>query len=155
MTTATTTTSAEQVDTWLTVCGATRPDIAQMLSERLEQRRMSGTFSLDFQRGVEDASFAAVKSGAFQTSPRRSEMLRKLCQIYGVEFKPHEISSHRKVIGPVIVGVKKFLFRVIKPLVGPAIEQQRNFNAAVTYLLIDLCNEAPSSNAAKSDITER
>jgi len=125
---------------WLTVCGAKNTELEDLLSERLTQRRNAGFFSLDNQKGVEQASFVAVK-GAFSTSPERSELLRKLCQIYAVDIKPLDISSHRKFIGPFIVAVKKVLFRVVRPLIGPALVQQRNFNAAAIYLLTDLCNE--------------
>jgi hypothetical protein len=87
----------------------------------------------------------STASGEFVTSPDRLARLRRLCQIYGVRIRPETITSHRKIIGPVIVAVKKVLFRVVEGLLGKTIKHQRDFNAEVVALLTDLCNEAGAS----------
>jgi hypothetical protein len=65
-----------------------------------------------------------------------------LCQIYSVDIKEREISSHRRFVGPCIVAVKKVLFKIVKVLLGPTFKHQRDFNAVTVSLLIDLCNES-------------
>jgi hypothetical protein len=83
----------------------------------------------------------AIAPQSFTTSPERLEMLRSLCQIYSAGIRAANITSHRPVIGPLIVFVKKILFRSVAALLGPSFERQREFNAGVIRLLGDLCNE--------------
>jgi hypothetical protein len=123
------------------VCGKIEPELAIELARRVDNRRQSGKFSRDDQRYIEKMSLA-VSKGNFYTSTERAEMLRRLCQCYAVDVKIRDISSHRPVVGPVIVFVKKVLFQIMKVLLGPAFRQQRDFNAGVIYLLTDLCNDA-------------
>ncbi len=82
-----------------------------------------------------------ISKGAFVVSPERLELLRGLCHLYSAGIRAEKITSHRKVIGPVIVFVKKALFRVLSALLGPSFQFQRDFNAGVIRLLGDLCNE--------------
>jgi len=65
-----------------------------------------------------------------------------LCQIYSAGVRSEKITSHRPVIGPLIVFVKRALFPVVSTLLGPSFRFQREFNAGVIRLLGDLCNEA-------------
>lgn len=126
---------------WFSVCGDPSERLAKELSDRVASRRAKGDFSIDNQKYVEKVSLSATR-GAFSATAERIELLRKLCAIYAVDFKPQSITSHRPVIGKTIVFCKKALFQIVRPLIAPALRQQRDFNASVIYLLTDLCNES-------------
>jgi hypothetical protein len=74
-------------------------------------------------------------------SPERLEKLRRLCQLWEVDIRLGEITSHRKIIGPVIVAVKKVMFPIIRFMLKDLIREQRDFNSAAIRLFADLCNE--------------
>ena len=128
--------SQASIGEWLTVCGEANSELAGILSEKVAALRREGAFTESDQM-----SYSVTKSG-FATSPERMELLRRLCQIYSIDVRPAQPTSHRKVIGPVIVAVKKIIFPVIKALLGPTFKHQKDFNAVVVMLLTDLCNEA-------------
>jgi hypothetical protein len=83
----------------------------------------------------------AIAAGDFSVTPERLELLRGLCHLYSAGIRSEKITSHRPIVGPVIVFVKKAIFRVVSGLLGPSFRYQRDFNAGVIRLLGDLCNE--------------
>ena len=126
---------------WLTVSGRVDSPLAIRVSQAAALWEAEGKMPGDERARVSALSMALAK-GSFVASPERLELLRGLCQIYSAGIRAEKISSHRKVIGPVIVFVKKLLFRVISNLLGPSFSFQRDFNAGVIRLLGSLCNEA-------------
>ncbi len=78
------------------------------------------------------------------------EKLRRLCQLWEVDIRVSEITSHRKYIGPVVVKVKKMLFPIIRFFMKDLIREQRDFNAASIELLAELCNQT-SEKIKKGD----
>ena len=66
------------------------------------------------------------------------EKLRTLCKFWDVDPTVGQISSHRKYIGPLIVKAKMALFSVLRVLLKPSYEKQRNFNAQVIELLTEI-----------------
>ena len=84
--------------------------------------------------------------GSLKLSKKRLEKLRRLCQLWEVNLKPAEITSHRKVIGPLIVAVKKLVYPILKVLLKETIKQQRDFNAAAVALIADLANESENQS---------
>jgi hypothetical protein len=47
-----------------------------------------------------------------------------------------KITSHRKIVGPLIVGFKKMASRILLPFITPFFERQKQFNkGVVNYLL--------------------
>ena len=83
--------------------------------------------------------------GVLQVSNDQLEKLRRLCQVWDVDIRPGEITSHRPIIGRVIVAGKKLLFPVIRALLKNYLSQQREFNAAAISLLADLCSRNSAS----------
>ena len=83
--------------------------------------------------------------------PMKLEKLRRLCQLWEVDIRVGEITSHRKIIGPIIVQVKKILFPIIRFILKDLIREQRDFNAASIQLFAELCNEHTAGKAAKND----
>jgi hypothetical protein len=126
---------------WISVGGKFDHELATSIDSRIEALRDRGLWSLDEEAHVSSVSLS-TSEGEFRTTPEKLEKLRRLCQIYSVRIRPEAITSHRRFIGPVIVAVKKVLFRVVEGLLGKTIKHQRDFNAEVVSLLTDLCNDA-------------
>jgi hypothetical protein len=132
---------------WVSVGNVSDLELAGQLASRVEARRAAGEFTPDNQRYIELLSRDVIKGGS-RISARHSELLRRLCGLHQVTMQLHQVTSHRKYTGPIIVALKKILYRVVKPLMDPMLQQQREFNATAVYLLADLANEA---GAAQGD----
>jgi hypothetical protein len=125
---------------WLSVEGLADLNLEQSLSSAVLSWVESGAMPPNEPERVGRVS-TAIASEKFTTSSARLEMLRSLCQIYSAGIRSAKITSHRPLIGPIIVFAKKILFRSVAALLGPSFERQREFNAGVIRLLGDLCNE--------------
>ncbi len=125
---------------WFTVAASEDAALAARLTASVRGWVESGAMPANEPARVAGVS-TAITTGAFSTSRERLELLRELCQIYSRGIQSEKITSHRPVIGPVIVAAKKILFRIVSALLGPTFRFQRDFNARVIRLLGDLCNE--------------
>ena len=134
------TTASNGESSWVTVCGASDADLAHSLNEKVASLRAAGKFSEADQLHIKGLSFSVTREG-FAASPERVELLRRLCQVYSADIRPPAPTSHRKIIGPFIVFGKKMLQPVVNAVLGPALRNQREFNASVISLLTDLSNE--------------
>jgi hypothetical protein len=146
MTTSETSTSAASASSWILKSGEVDATLAELLEARVDAQRRAGLYTERDEQHVKGIELTTSRRD-FVTSPERLERLRRLCQIYSINLRPEEISSHRKFIGPVIVAVKKALFRMLEGLLGKTIKHQRDFNSEVVALLTDLCNEADASRS--------
>ena len=126
---------------WITVCGEGAPDLCKKVEGRFQEKLSKGCFTEENVRYISSITLSAAQQ-SFSTTPKRLEMLRRLCQLYHVDLLTPSMTSHRPVIGPVIVACKKLLFRILRPLLEKSLRQQRDFNAATVYLLTDLVNSA-------------
>jgi len=125
---------------WLTVNGEDANALALKLQSEVEAKISSGKYT------ARDVSYLKtlnrpVLSEKLNVSEERLEKLRALCQAWDIEIRASSISSHRPIIGPLIVLVKKTLQPLLKILLRDTINQQRNFNAAVITAVVDLTNE--------------
>lgn len=82
-------------------------------------------------------------------SDERLEMLRRVCQLWDINFRATDITSHRPVIGPVIVAIKRALMPILKILMRDVINQQRDFNAAAVILLAEISQSEISQSEIK------
>lgn len=41
---------------------------------------------------------------------------------------PHHITSHRRRLGPYIVAIKRFIMKLLRPITGPLLTPQQQFN---------------------------
>lgn len=135
-----TTSASHNESPWVSVCGEVDPDLARSLNEKVAALRAAGKFSEADQLHISGLSFSVTRDG-FAASPERVEILRRLCQVYSADIRPQAPTSHRKFIGPFIVFGKRMLQPVVNAVLGPALRNQREFNAAAISLLTDLCNE--------------
>ena len=125
---------------WLFVCGESDPELAKSLADRVASLRSEKGFTESDQAEIQALSFAVTREG-FSTTPERMQQIQRLCQLFSMNARPTNPTSHRPVIGPIIVGVKKILFPLVNALFGPTFRIQREFNSLVLALLTDLCNE--------------
>ena len=125
---------------WVSVGGSADAELARSLFEKIEALRAAGKFSEADQAHIAKLSFSVTRDG-FTATPERVELLRRLCQIYSADIRPQAPTSHRKIIGPLIVFGKKMLQPVVNAVFGPALRNQREFNANVVSLLTDLSND--------------
>ena len=126
---------------WITVAGEVNYDVSEAVARRVADLRAAGKFSEADERHIAQLSFSVTRDG-FTATPERVELLRRLCQIYSADIRPQAPTSHRKIIGPCIVFGKRMLQPVINAVFGPALRNQREFNANVVALLTDLSNDA-------------
>jgi len=139
---------------WIKVRQQFDPSLEGLLRKRAEQKVLSGEFTREDVRYIEKLELGLIKN-SLNVSDATLEKLRTSCSLWFVDLKDHEISSHRKFIGPVIVGLKKILYPILRVLLKDTLRQQRAFNASVISLLADLSNKVEASEACKrSDKTE-
>jgi len=125
---------------WIEVCGVAGDQLAYSLSTRTAALVSQGVMPPNEQQRVATLS-TAITTGSFVVSPQRLELLRGLCHLYSAGIRAEKITSHRPLVGPFIVFIKKAFFRILSALLGPSFQFQRDFNAGVIRLLGDLCNE--------------
>lgn len=64
----------------------------------------------------------------YRVNEDEEETLRALISRYRVSIRPpHGMKSHRKIIGPVIVSGKKFLWKVLDFFIRGTLEQMEDF----------------------------
>jgi len=135
---------------WLTVLGNNDETLAEKLSALVADRVQAKKYGYDDVAYIKRIDRSIVHTIADSTSGLsigvvRLQKLRRLCQLWEVEVKVGEITSHRKVIGPIIVGFKRLLVPMMRILLKDTLRQQRDFNAAVILLLADLTEEVERS----------
>ena len=125
---------------WLVVTGREEGALADSLSNDVANKIREGKFA---QKDVEYLSRLdrSVVTGTLSVRNDRLEILRKLCQLWEIEVTPPKITSHRKVVGPIIVFGKRLLFPILKMLLKDTIRKQRDFNATTITLLTELCQQ--------------
>ncbi len=122
---------------WLEVCGDRRTDIDASLREAAREHLALKGYTqkdVEYVAGLERPIF----DGTLRLSSPELEKLRLLCRLCEVRLKPQRISSHRPVVGKIIVAVKRALFPIVEVFMKDALRQQRDFNAAVVTLLTEL-----------------
>jgi len=125
---------------WLKIKGDPIPGIESQIDGIVASKISSGAFS---QRDVDYLAKLSrpVLNEKILVTGERLEKLRAMCQSWDIDFRPVQITSHRKFIGKFIVGFKRAIQPVIKALLRDTIAQQRNFNASVISAVTDLANE--------------
>jgi hypothetical protein len=127
-------------DCWIVACGQAAPELASILQSRVATRIKAGEFLPDTLHYFQEVSFKPV-TGDLTVSEKRLEQLQKLCQLWDVRIRPQEVTSHRRILGPLIVAVKKLAYPVLGAFLKETFHQQRSFNAAAIALVAELSEE--------------
>ncbi|NLF24908.1 MAG: hypothetical protein GX589_04525 [Deltaproteobacteria bacterium] len=128
---------------WIKVAGADDPLLESELDQKVEAAVRAGKYSQG------DVAYIArmnlnISPGRLEVSDHTLHQLRSLCQLWDVDIRLREIKSHRPLVGPIIVALKRMLYPALRVLLKDFIRQQRSFNAAVVALLGDLSNRKES-----------
>jgi len=124
----------------LSCIGKDKGAFEESIHARVEELLAQKTFSREDITFVKSFVLPAA-SGTLQVSDEMLERLRRVAQIWDVSLKNKEITSHRKVIGPVIVSIKKMIYPVLSFFLADTLRQQRDFNAAVLRCLVELSQD--------------
>lgn len=127
-------------DCWVVSHGEAAPELAALLSARVTARIQAGDFLPDTIKYFQEVSFKPVP-GDLTVSDTRLEQLQKLCQLWDVRLRPKEVTSHRRLLGPIIVAAKRLAYPVLGAFLKESFHQQRSFNAAAIALLAELSQE--------------
>lgn len=133
---------------WITICGESAEGLERSLDERVRAKISSGEFKDENVSYIRDVNLQAIE-GSASLSDDTLERLRRMCQVWDADLRPFTITSHRKVIGPVIVGAKKLLFPLFKGFFKDFISQQKSFNAEVLSYLTWLSHRMDSGKGSK------
>ena len=72
-------------------------------------------------------------------SPELIDKFRIACSRWDVHLKPpSSITSHRPLIGPIIVMVKKAIYPILRNLLKDFTREQREFNAASLAIMAEM-----------------
>ena len=102
------------------------------VQERLADRRARGILQSD---EVERVSHASLQ--VFDGADAASEIFRRCCVTWEVD-RLAPITSHRSMIGPVLVTVKRVVRRLLRFQLEPHLSRQRDFNWNLLLLLREL-----------------
>jgi hypothetical protein len=133
-------------ESWLNIRGKDAPDIAEALEQSVNAKVAAGKFRREDIEYIARIDRQLVK-GTLDVSDSRLEKLRRLCQLWEVDLKAGEITSHRRIIGPFIVAFKKLLLPMVRVLFKDTLRQQRDFNAATISLLTELSQEKKANSS--------
>jgi len=119
---------------WLTISGTEQPDLEETIAKRVAARMAAGAYA------ARDVAYIArldrrPLGPEAQVDPQTLDQLRVLCRTWDVDFITGAITSHRPVIGRVIVAAKKLLLPIVRVLLKDTLRKQRDFNAQVVELL--------------------
>lgn len=127
--------------TWITLPQGDSSAFAQTIDASVAGRIKAGAFSEQDVKNIQNRILELIPKD-LDLPPNQLEKLRRLCQLWEVDIRSAQISSHRKVIGPAIVAFKKMLFPLIRFVLKDFIREQRDFNAQVISFVAELANES-------------
>lgn len=124
---------------WVVWQGQNDAQLSNELEQLVAERKREGLYHSDEVARIQKLSLA-LTDGSLDVSEETLEKLRRLCQLWDIDLRPFGISSHRKVLGPIIVLAKRIVTPILRLFLKDMIRQQRDFNAAAIALLAELSN---------------
>lgn len=124
-------------NSWLHLPWGTDDTLENLLAERVANNLREKKYSKEDLYYIKHVDLNAVK-GSLDVSDVELEKLRVLCRSWDIDLKPGSITSHRKIVGPLIVCFKKLLFPLVRMFLKDLIQQQRSFNAATLALIAEI-----------------
>ena len=131
---------------WLLVNEKEAPKLELHIDNSVKAKISAGEFSEDDVKYIRALSFMP-KSDSSEIPHETLEHLRRACQLWDINIRLFNITSHRKIVGPFIVALKKLLFPVLRVLLKDFINQQRAFNAQVISTLHHLSQQIEKSRS--------
>lgn len=127
----------QEVESWIKF-GPDSAAISALIETRVAESRRNRRYTADDLRFVKELDLSLIE-GDLDLSEKQLEKLRRLCQSWDIELRI--TGSHRRYIGPIIVFIKRLTYPLLRLLLKPVIEQQRDFNSATIALLAEVVNQ--------------
>lgn len=125
---------------WLVVGGEDRPEIEVAVQAAVAAQIAKGAYPEGTIAHMLERKLALVNR-TLQISDQHLVAIRRVSACWDIQLTPPQISSHRRIIGPIIVGVKRLLFPLLSILLKDLLRKQREFNAAVLEALVEIAAE--------------
>ncbi len=124
------------------VCSSDKLDeVIKSVSEKVTERMARGEFAQENVNYLKQHRLALLNH-RLGVDDQILERLRYLAKAWDVKLLPTEFKSHRPVIGPIIVFLKRMAFPVLAVFLRPLIQRQRDFNSTALELLTMLSIQA-------------
>lgn len=123
---------------WINSCIATNFD--KQIEDLVKEQINRGAYNPKDIEYISNLKKPIIQDSA-NINQARLETLRRLCQLWCVDIKISDFSSHRKFIGPIIINLKKITYPIFRLILKDFIKQQRDFNSEVILLLADLSKD--------------
>ena len=120
--------------------GKSSPELETEVKKRVSERIAAGKYKREDVEYVKNLDLFPL-TDASNLDSEMLERLRRVSQVWEVKLGYDEITSHRPVLGPIIVGIKKIIFPLVSLVLKKPLEQQRRFNAEVVSLLAKLASK--------------
>jgi len=122
---------------WIRYSGPGGDTLAPDIEQRMKDHLSRGKYTVGELEGIKHFKLSLLPSTT-KLSEERLEKIRKLSHLWEVDIRVSNITSHRPVIGPLIVAAKKILMPFIRLALADMIRQQREFNAEALGLIMEL-----------------
>jgi hypothetical protein len=127
-------------DSWLSAPEDLSQDLCKGASYRVTKRIAQGLFTHGDISNIYARKLEFIER-SLDLTPTELTHARRLCQLCDVRLKDPSVTSHRRIIGPIIVSVKRLLFPLLRALLQDTLKQQRDFNAALVEAYVDSCQK--------------
>ncbi len=121
------------------VNGKLSPELEAEVKKRVSDRIATGKYRREDVDYVKNLDLFPLKD-ASNLDSEMLERLRRVSEVWEVKLGYDEITSHRPLVGPIIVAIKKIIFPLVSLVLKKPLEQQRRFNAEVVSLLAKLAS---------------
>ncbi len=127
---------------WIVLLGNEGHALEQDLKRRLDDR-IAGKLAAPTVQGkptAEEVRYVTelelkIPAAGNHLNEQDHALLRALCRLSNVELLPFSISSHRRFVGPIIIKVKRLIFRFLQVLLRDVLRQQREFNMRAVEMI--------------------
>jgi O-antigen chain-terminating methyltransferase len=116
---------------------STQMDVAGRMSEirkRIEEKRKSGLYSDEDLKTIENLS---LRIDSDESQDREGDIFHHLSRVNYLcdTGRPPELTSHRRLLGPLAVGLKRALHKLTNPYIQMILKRQVAFNSELVRLL--------------------
>jgi hypothetical protein len=119
--------------------GKESPELQEEVKSLVAQRIASTKYRREDVEYVKSLDLFPVKD-ASNLDNEMLERLRRISEVWEVKLGYDPITSHRPIIGPLIVALKRMIFPLVSLALKKPLEQQRRFNAEVVSMLARLAS---------------
>jgi SAM-dependent methyltransferase len=125
-------------------------EVMTRIRSRIEEKKQSGRYSPEELKAIEQVT---LKITAENTNESDGDLQYRLSQLNYLcdTGKPPEFSTHRKVLGSLVIGLKKALRKITEPYIQTILKRQIDFNVELVRLL----NQMAMDNHYRWDTQEK